>query len=76
VKGAIARKIPMAATLSPAGQRIKQKKCRSSWSIGLQILEIYSVVLGSYLGIDSRGFGNIQNYLTIPGKLGNFSRFG
>jgi hypothetical protein len=59
----------MTDTPRPAAQRIKEKKCRSSWNIDLQVLEIYGVVLGSNLGIYSGSFGNIQNYLTISGRF-------
>lgn len=75
VTPAIVRRIPMIATPIPAPQKIKEKKCISSWYIELEVLKVYSIVPGCYLGIYSRSLGNIQNYLTIPRRFGNFPGF-
>ena len=65
----------MIATPIPAPQKIKEKKCISSWYIELEVLKVYSIVPRCYLGIYSRSLGNIQNYLTIPRRFWNFPGF-
>ena len=32
-------------------KRMKENKCRGSWNIELEVLKVYGIVLGNYLGI-------------------------